>query len=212
MTEIDFWSEAWSGGNTPWHGERADAFLRAHFTHFASRLPGNRILVPLCGNSFVVRWLWEQGFDVTGVEFVESALEQLLVRDFSDLAVKHSRAEYVAPRLRLICSDFFSADIERRGFDMIYDRGALVAVEPTLRGRYAARLRELLAPSGIIALESLYFAGDEGPPFSISSAQVDELFPGLEREELVREMQETNEPFKSKSGLDYVEKTFQLIG
>ena len=65
-------------------------------------------------------------------------------------------------------------------FDAAFDRGALVAIEPSDRRAYAATLTGLMAPTGrvlLVAVEHDAFSdGRLGPPFNVSEVQVRDLF------------------------------------
>ncbi|CAE8652668.1 unnamed protein product [Polarella glacialis] len=65
-------------------------------------------------------------------------------------------------------------------FDAAFDRGSLVAVQPSERVRYAEVLSNLMAPGGkvlLVAVEHDAFAdGRLGPPFEVTEAEVASLF------------------------------------
>ena len=57
-------------------------------------------------------------------------------------------------------------------FEAAFDRGSLVAVEPSDRERYAAALTHLMAPKGrvlLVAVEHDGFANQKGPPYEAPS-------------------------------------------
>jgi thiopurine S-methyltransferase len=62
--------------------------------------------------------------------------------------------------------------------DVIFDRAALVALDPTSRQRYVDGLHSLLRPGGHILL--IAFAYDQsriaGPPWSIDAPTIEQLF------------------------------------
>ena len=70
-------------------------------------------------------------------------------------------------------------------FDAVYDRASMIAVHPSLRGRYARQMGDVLRPGGTVLLvtvdrreTSSDDAKRDGPPFSIDEAEVRELYGG----------------------------------
>src|SRR5687768_13035566 len=79
----------------------------------ASRRQNGRSREPVLGSALrelaSVRWIWDQGFDVTGVDFIQGPLEELRERDFPRLSWRKSdyggTAHWQAERICLIASD-----------------------------------------------------------------------------------------------------------
>lgn len=179
----EFWNGRWLGGQIGFHEGTPNVLLERHIarieaTHADARA---RILVPLSGKSMDLRWLAERGHEVVGVEFVATA-----VRDFFvEWNVEPERTEIgghpaaSARGVTLICADILQLPAAAlAGFDVVYDRAALVAVEAELRVPYVEACRNALGPSGLELLVT--FAYDQsraaGPPFSVDEATVRELF------------------------------------
>jgi len=82
--------------------------------------------------------------------------------------------------LRILQGDAFAVDTAIVGgkVDAVWDRAALVAIQPKDRERYVAALKHVLAAEGVILLVT--FAYDhtrlDGPPWSIDGAEVERLF------------------------------------
>ena len=79
--------------------------------------------------------------------------------------------------------DFFQLDeiVTDGRFQAIFDRGSLVAIDPTLRSAYVTVMSKLMAPKGRILLVVIerQSGTDEdltGPPFSVSEAEVHRLY------------------------------------
>lgn len=177
----DFWNERWLGGQIGFHEGTPNVLLERHIARIEATHPKARILVPLSGKSMDLRWLAERGHQVVGVEFVATA-----VRDFFvEWDVEPERIEVgghpaaSARGVTLICADILQLPAAAlAGFDVVYDRAALVAVEAELRVPYVEACRNALGPNGLELLVT--FAYDQsraaGPPFSVDEATVRELF------------------------------------
>jgi thiopurine S-methyltransferase len=188
----DYWNTCWETAHTPWSYEGSDDLgikllpqylLKLSTSKLSSSTP-LRALVPLCGNSSVVRFLHEYGCDVTGVDLVTTPLRDLRENAFSELSFEKDRGPshtiWSAERLTLIEGDFFDVSLEH-SFDIIYDRAALVAIAPEQREQYASKLLSLLASGGLLFLE-FFDVGTfttEQPPFPVDGKIVRTLFGSL---------------------------------
>ncbi len=195
--EQSFWQERWDSGRIGFHQEQGHPVLQRLGPELVRA--GEQMLVPLCGKTQDLLVLAELGraadaradenaapaARVTGVEFVPEA-----VRDFfreNSLEFREEPANFFEglsgpPGLRMYSRDFFAApdwqDPPAGRFTLIYDRAALVALDPPTRQRYSETLRRLCDAGGRILL--IAFEYDQsvisGPPFSIPRSTVDELF------------------------------------
>jgi len=69
----EFWQARWQDKRTGFNQPEVNPLLTKYLT--ALNLPsGSRVFVPLCGKSIDMIWLASQGYDVVGVELVESAV------------------------------------------------------------------------------------------------------------------------------------------
>ena len=172
------WLERWQVGRIGWHEEDGNTSLQRHW-----RATGRRVLVPLCGKTVDMRWLAAQGNQVVGVELSEVAIEAF----FAEQELEYTIDEDELPAYRssdasitIYCGDFFRLRTPR--CDAHYDRGALIAIPPESRARYAAHVDSLLATSAerlVITLEYEQSVAS-GPPFSVSNDEVMSYWPGLE--------------------------------
>jgi thiopurine S-methyltransferase len=178
--EHEFWVTRWSEGQLGFHEGKPNDLLSRNIERVELGRP-LRILVPLAGKAFDLWWLASRGHDVVGVEFVPLAVDAF----FSEAGLSPTVSErdglkvLSANGVSLVCGDIFRVSPEGLGtFDLIYDRAALVALDPSTRGRYADLMRSMLSPDGRIFLVA--FAYDQtrapGPPWSVDEAQVRSLF------------------------------------
>jgi thiopurine S-methyltransferase len=175
------WLERWLVGRIGWHEDGGNAALKRHWS-----ASGRRVLVPMCGKTVDMLWLEDQGNEVVGVE-----LSDIAVRGFfeeNELAfTKHpgELTEYRARdrRISLYCGDYFA--FAGGQFDAHFDRGALIAMNPPVRPRYAEHTSSLLSPDAyqlVIALEYDDTVA-KGPPFPVPADEMLSYWPHLARVE-----------------------------
>jgi SAM-dependent methyltransferase len=163
--EADFWDLRYDAGFAPWDAGKVPARLR-EFT--AANQPAS-VLVPGCGSAWDVRHFAERGWDVLGIDFSHSAIA--------------AAREVLGPHSARICEADFFAPIAGEPFDVVYERAFLCALPRRLWGRWAARMAELVKPSGSLAGFFYFNEGERGPPFPLHSMQELEalLEPAFER-------------------------------
>lgn len=215
---LETWREAWSSGETPWVYPEADKALHKFLGDVVARCTPapKRWLVPLCGTSPSVRYLFDLGYFVVGVDGIDAPLETLVTTHFPEHSfVKESGNGTTLRRaagVELVTSDIFDLELEQP-VDAIYDRAALVAVIPPERSRYAAVLDRGLRPGGVICIEAIELKGAErtDPPFPITTAEVAALFPGYALTELGRVPVDPLPPHLEAAGATALEKTFSVL-
>lgn len=180
----EFWDERWRQGQIGFHlGRPHDGLVAA-----ADRLPkASRVYVPLCGKTVDLVWLRDQGHEVFGCEFVAQAVRDFLVEQGLPARTERRLSAgggpfeiHRAPGLSLLQGDALDLEPGLLGgpVDVVFDRAALVALDPASRARYVDGLHRLLRPGGHILL--IAFAYDpsrvDGPPWSVDAATIERLF------------------------------------
>lgn len=213
----EFWRARWRKGEIGFHQPHATPALVRHADRLSAD-PRDRILLPLCGKTLDLIFLSGRGHPVIGVEVVEEALEAF----FKENALSVERGQ-AGPHRKLfahgvtgVVADFLGIEAGDIGGPVqgIFDRGALVAVPPETRGRYAERELGLLAPGGRILLVAFEYdaAKHSGPPFSVGEEVIREHYAAaasierLERRDIIEE-----EPRFKQRGLDWLEESVWLI-
>jgi thiopurine S-methyltransferase len=180
---INFWIKTWGKGNIGFH--LAD-FHPALDRYWPKLEAGTSVLVPLCGKSRDLLWLEERGLDVTGIEFVESAVldffrENSLAWE-ETMQYGHKCFSARDRNIRIFVSDFihFAEDYSGQSMDTLYDRAALVALPEDMRADYVAACEKLLiaSPQGLLVTLVYEPISMEGPPFSVAAGEVDRLWNG----------------------------------
>jgi thiopurine S-methyltransferase len=211
------WEKRWSEGQTRFHETTPNELLVAQIARFERESGKLRILVPLAGKTFDVRWLAERGHEVVGVEFVASAVEAF----FTEWGVIPERVETSThPTLRhgsvtMVIADFLDVTPEALGvFDVVYDRAAIVAVEPTLREAYVATSRAFLAPEGDTLLVALGYDQSKGagPPFSVDEAELTRLYAPAVVEVLATQAAPASPRLVAAGVETFAETTYRIQG
>lgn len=163
--------------------------------------PHPQVLVPLCGKSIDLITLENMGADVIGVEISEKA-----ILSFFDEQQRRYEAESYAGfkifrsgDINLWQGDFLKFPklaVPRVG--LIYDKAALVALPPKNRIAYANKLLSLAGPETKILLHHFIYPQEEmpGPPFSVSTSEIEEYFSGRFTISLLEEDQIPSKRFK----------------
>jgi thiopurine S-methyltransferase len=180
----EFWDERWRQGQIGFHLGRPHDWL----VDAADRFPPQaRVYVPLCGKTVDLVWLRDRGHEVFGCEFVAGAVRDFLREQGLTAATERRQAGGGAPfechrtrGLSVLQGDALELDPGLIGgpVDVVFDRAALVALDPACRNRYVDGLHRLLRPGGHVLL--IAFAYDqtrvEGPPWSVDATTIERLF------------------------------------
>lgn len=197
---IDFWKARWSEQRIGFHLPQVNPLL----TTFGSRwlgvesldtpaaLSGRRVLVPLCGKTVDLLWLAERGAHVVGVEFIEQAAAAFFQETSVTVSIQREdnvavyRSAEQGMNLEIWVADFFKLSPRNLGmFDAVYDRAALIALEPHMRDAYSDRIAQLSHQGARLLVVTVEHDGGSGPPFSIAEAEVRSIWDGKFAVELV---------------------------
>lgn len=178
--EPEFWIKRWQTGDTGFHRDEVNPALENFWPQVAPSL-SEGVFVPLCGKSLDMRWLAARGHHVVGVELSEQAVDEFFAGEELNPSVRQEGAFVVksAGLYEIWCGDLFALPkAALAGVSNFYDRASLIALPPEMRGMYAGRLAELLAPGTRGLLVSLSYDQSEmtGPPFSVSDEEIAALF------------------------------------
>jgi len=174
-----FWIDAWRSGRTNFHRSDVHDKLSMFFPRCEVK-QGQTVLVPLCGKTCDMKWLSDHGVNVIGIELHEDAVATF----FSDqelgspaITIDGSYIRYSVAGIDIYCGDFFEFDRSQM-VDCVYDRAALVALPEPMRKRYAEVICRAVKSGGhqlIIAFEYDSTIMN-GPPFSVSEAEIRSLY------------------------------------
>jgi thiopurine S-methyltransferase len=173
--DIAFWASRWNEGKIGFHEGKANQYLVRHGAVLGE---GRNVLVPLCGKTEDLAYLAARGHHVVGIEVVEKAVRAFYQEHGLTPTVKNGRI-FEAAGVTIILDDLFNVTREDTGpVDALYDRAALIALPPEIRGRYVAKMRELLSPGAKGLLVTLTYAPDSvvPPPHAIFEPEVRALY------------------------------------
>lgn len=176
-----FWHNKWKTGDIFFHKEEPNPLLVKH----ADLLAKGHIMVPLCGKSVDMVWLAQRGFKVTGIELSPIACEDFFSQNgITFTKTPHGESMlYQSEQISIWCGDIFQIPSQAwEGCTGVYDRAALIALPKDLRKKYAELVCQQLLKNkptfkNMLLISVEYAEGAvEGPPFSISKEEIQELF------------------------------------
>ncbi|KAL8583790.1 hypothetical protein ACOMHN_036425 [Nucella lapillus] len=126
------WCQFWGQPNPGFHKPSVNPTLKKHLSQLLGGRANLRILVPLCGKSWDMKWLAEQGHRVVGVEVAPKPVEMF----FTEQKVPYTTTpvpqlggtlyQSKDKKILVYCCDFFKVSPETLGqFDAIWDRAAM---------------------------------------------------------------------------------------
>ncbi|XP_070702716.1 probable thiopurine S-methyltransferase [Pempheris klunzingeri] len=214
------WEERWQDNRIGFHQAHVNKMLESNIDKVLAGRTGVRFFFPLCGKAVDMKWLADMGHSVVGVDIAEKAIRQF----FEESNMTYSEEPVPAiPGAKVYksseknislyqCDLFnFSSSIEGQ-FGAIWDRGALVAINPGDREKYAALITSLMTKDCRYLLDTLLYNPElyKGPPFFVPDEQVHSLFGNscdIEQLQSVDALTDRQQAW----GLDYLTETVHLI-
>ena len=177
--ELSYWESRWKKDKTGFHMPGGYSALKSHWPKLT--LPeAPAVLVPLCGKSADMIFMENQGAHVTGVEISEKAVRSFFKENdrnfetdtYADFTIRRSG------NIQIWQGDFMKFPDTKGGFDLIYDKAAIVALPPKKRPLYADKVLSLSGPGTQILIHHFIYPQQEmpGPPFSVGSEEIDSYF------------------------------------
>lgn len=182
----EFWHSRWQEKRIGFNQSAVNPLLINYFKQL--NLPaGSRVFVPLCGKSIDMAWLAAQGYDVVGVELVETAVQEFFteqnisptVHQHADNpAIKYYQGQLSGQIITLWVADIFALSSDHIGsVNAVYDKAALIALPADMRVQYSAQMYQLSANAPQFIITLTYDQSKKaGPPFSISSEQIQQYY------------------------------------
>jgi len=214
--KIEFWEQRWHEGSIGFHLSEVNPYLVKYWPYL-NVAKGATVLVPMCGKSLDMMWFVSQGLNVLGVECSQKAIKAFSDEQKLNLQARQHK-KFVAhhsPQLQMLEGDFFHLDEEDlTNVSAIYDRASLVALPEEMRRQYVELLAENLPQHVSILLVTIEYQQRlmSGPPFSVSSEEVNQLYkPHFSVENLYQQDVINEQPRFKQKGLDtMIERVFKI--
>jgi SAM-dependent methyltransferase len=163
----DRFLQAYEGGNPPWDTNITPPELVAEVEGPQAK-PSGRALDLGCGTGTNSLYLAGHGWDVTGIDFIPSAIEQ--ARE------KQRGAGQLSGTVHFLVGDVTQLDALKLepGYTLLFDLGCLHSLEESARGRYARGVAQLAAPGALFLLYG--FMPNQLLPNRLTRSEVQELF------------------------------------
>ncbi|XP_070395502.1 thiopurine S-methyltransferase-like [Dermacentor albipictus] len=149
----EYWNYMWKEGQSMWQKEGVTKLLSDNKEVITAGKSRARVFIPLCGKASELKWFYDLGHTVIGVEFVEDCVRSFF--DENGLKLEEATCPIINckilrtedHRLQVFICDIF--DFKRdciEAVDIVWDRSGFTAVRLEDRSRYAAVVKKLLAP------------------------------------------------------------------
>ena len=164
INSADKWEADYRGHTDGWDLGGPTSVLR-RLAESGLLQPG-KMLVPCAGRGHDAREFARHGFQVTAVDFAETAVSEM-----------QRLAEVEAP-VEIVQHDMFAMSHELDGtFDYVLEYTCFCAIDPRRRAEYADLVRRLLKRGGLF-IDLAFPLGQRpgGPPFAVSEAELLQLF------------------------------------
>ncbi|KAK0741254.1 S-adenosyl-L-methionine-dependent methyltransferase [Schizothecium vesticola] len=162
------WDLLWQDAYTPWDRGTPSIALADLLTEQRSLFPPTpstrpTALVPGCGRGYDVLLLSAFGYNVTGLDASSTSLAR--AAEIEAASASSDEEVYAARdpargkgKVTWLNADFFDEEAEGmkgKEFDLVFDYTFFVALPPDARPRWAARMAQLVRPSGgrLVCLE-----------------------------------------------------------
>ncbi|XP_033290732.1 thiopurine S-methyltransferase isoform X1 [Orcinus orca] len=218
---LEEWQEKWVNHKIAFHQERGHQLLKKHLDTFLKGAKELRVFFPLCGKAVEMKWFADRGHSVVGVEISELGIREFFMEQnlsYSEEQIMEIPGAKVfkssSGNISLYCCSLFDLPRANIGkFDRIWDRGALVAINPGDRKRYADIMLSLTR-TGFQYLLSVFSydpTKHAGPPFYVPDAEIRTLFGSVCNIHCLEKVDAFEEGHKSW-GIDYIfEKLYLFI-
>lgn len=183
VVDPEDWIQLHADKKTAWHADKVHAkLIELRDTLFFK--PSPRVFVPLCGRTLDMKWFYDQGCTVVGVDLAAQALKEFFEEHRVPYSVHAAGDDSVYcsddGRMKLFaCSLYdFPETSNEKNFDVIWDRGSLVAINKNERKQYVALMTSLVSTDFRYLLETYEYDQTKygGTPRTFSDDELKELF------------------------------------
>lgn len=214
------WEQRWQDNRIGFHRPHVHKLLEKNIDKVVAGRTGVRFFFPLCGKAVDMKWLADMGHSVVGVEIAEAAILQFYEENDMSHVVEPVASipgakvyKNVEKNIAIYQCDLFkfSSCVEGQ-FGAIWDRGALVAINPKERENYASLFVSLMAEDCRYLLSTVLYDPEKhkGPPFFVPNEQVHTLFGSSCDIQMLDSVDSLDQRWKDV-GLDFMTENTHLI-
>ncbi|XP_056335454.1 probable thiopurine S-methyltransferase [Danio aesculapii] len=220
LMDLSEWENRWQEGRTGFHRSDVHNLLKDNVDKLICGRKDVRLFFPLCGKAVDMKWLADMGHTVVGVEISEKGIKEFFQEQ--NLAYNEEAVADI-PGAKLFKStdgkiSIYQCDLYKFSsavaghFGGIWDRGALVAINPRDRQKYASLLVSLMSSDCRYLLDTLEYNPElyEGPPFFVSEVDIKTVFGGSCNIDLLQSVGGLEEKHRSW-GLDSLTEKLYLL-
>jgi SAM-dependent methyltransferase len=191
--KIEFWENLYQTRKTPWDLGKPAPPLQTFLKSPYAVSPG-RMAVLGCGKGFECLLFAQNGFEVTGIDFAPSAVEETTKR--------LHEAGLLGTKGYLLQRNFFDIHEYFGYYDYVLEHCSFCAIDPSMRRTYAWTIRDLLRPGGkFISLWWLVPDRPGGPPFPVHKGEIFDLFGHMFTVDIAYEPKDS---VKERMGQEYL--------
>jgi len=179
-----YWEKRWIEGATRFHCLEVHPFLKSNVDKLTNgKVECKKIFVPFCGKTIDMKYLYDHGLSVVGVEFSALAVESFFKEHSLNYEVSECDSLKVFKhdeRLMIVQGDLFKVtpDIIGGACNLHWDRGGLVALEECDHQKYVNHIKSMLSPDSTTLTEMFEYDASKrtGPPRCILVQRLQQLF------------------------------------
>ncbi|NP_001016410.1 thiopurine S-methyltransferase [Xenopus tropicalis] len=214
------WIDKWEKKNIGFHEKNIHVLLSEFVEEMVNKRAQIRIFFPLCGKAVDMKWLADMGHSIVGVDVSEIGLKEF----FEEQNISY--VEETLPQIpgakvfkstsgniSLYCCNIYDLSSSIIGkFSGIWDRGAMVAINPQERERYAKLILTLMENDCRYLLVTCAYNPKlfRGPPFYVSDATRESLLGPTCNVTFLKTIDSFTDTQKNW-GLDYYEDNIYLV-
>ena len=227
---LKYWEDRWKNAQTTWHETSGNDLMWENFDRLVeTNFPGVdkaslKVFVPLCGKTYDMYRLYKEGYTVVGVEFASQPIGEFFSENSIEVNSEVS-APYTASRdgrMTIGQGDLFTFGVDESaehklphdGYDIIWDRGSLVAMNAADRSKYTQLMLSVLAPNFLYLIDAYNYDTSlfGGPPLSVSQQDLEGYFGSCCDVQLVTSVDVSDDPYFKSIGLSYAnELLFKMV-
>ncbi|KAL1478632.1 hypothetical protein MTO96_016067 [Rhipicephalus appendiculatus] len=223
---VEYWTQRWANHIIPFHRPSVHPYLKEIEDEFTASNKKLRVFIPMCGKMREIKWFYERGHTVVGVELTRKAIDdffqenELVANEIYCPTTKCPLLQTMDKRLGIYCCDVIDFMRSKPGvMDVVFDRATLCIMESQEhRLKYINLMKTLLAPGYIYLLTTFKHDDPKFPrihcfvsalPKNVTDNNVKELFGKNTTVKKVCELREITVP-GMKSPL--IEVTWRVTG